>query len=122
MANDEQWKAVHRIGAPYMIFGGIAAFAGSLAIFPFAVFGSLPDVAELEAGTKGGGRWFADTATTSSGAQPLRVYVSFGSVWVVRTPNSLESVRSNVRGVRGMGGIPSPALPSFARHTLCVCV
>ena len=43
MANDEQWKAVHRIGAPYMIFGGIAAFAGSLALFPFAVFGSLPD-------------------------------------------------------------------------------
>lgn len=43
MANDEQWKAVHRFGAPYMIFGGIAAFAGSLALFPFAVFGSLPD-------------------------------------------------------------------------------
>ena len=43
LANDEQWKAVHRIGAPYMIFGGVAAFAGALAALPFAISGDLPD-------------------------------------------------------------------------------
>ncbi len=43
LANDEQWKAVHRLGAPYMIFGGVAAFAGALAMFPFAISGNLPD-------------------------------------------------------------------------------
>jgi len=43
MANDEQWKAVHHYGAPYMIFGGVAAFAGALAMLPFAIFGSLPE-------------------------------------------------------------------------------
>jgi uncharacterized membrane protein len=42
MANDEQWKAVHRLGAPYMIFGGVAAFAASLAMLPFALFTGLP--------------------------------------------------------------------------------
>lgn len=43
MANDEQWKAVHRYGSPYLIFGGVAAFATSLAMFPFALAGKLPD-------------------------------------------------------------------------------
>jgi hypothetical protein len=43
MANDEQWKAVHRYGAPYMIFGGVAALAGTLAMLPFAIAGRLPD-------------------------------------------------------------------------------
>ena len=43
MANDQQWKAVHRFGAPYMIFGGVAAFAGALAMLPFALAGKLPD-------------------------------------------------------------------------------
>lgn len=43
MANDEQWKAVHRYGSPYLIFGGVAAFATCLAIFPFALAGKLPD-------------------------------------------------------------------------------
>lgn len=42
MANDEQWKAVHRLGAPYMIFGGVAAFAASLAMLPFALFADIP--------------------------------------------------------------------------------
>jgi uncharacterized membrane protein len=43
LANDEQWKAVHRLGAPYMIFGGVAAFAGALATLPFAISGDLPN-------------------------------------------------------------------------------
>ncbi|MEO8538222.1 MAG: SdpI family protein [bacterium] len=42
LANDEQWEAVHRFGAPYLIFGGVAAFATALALFPFAVAGNLP--------------------------------------------------------------------------------
>lgn len=43
MENDAQWKAVNRYGAPYLIFGGVAAFAGALAMLPFAVAGALPD-------------------------------------------------------------------------------
>ena len=43
MANDEQWKLVHRYGSPYMIFGGVAVFAGSLALLPFAIAGVLPE-------------------------------------------------------------------------------
>jgi uncharacterized membrane protein len=43
LASDEQWKAVHRFGAPYMIFGGVATFAGALAMLPFAIAGVLPD-------------------------------------------------------------------------------
>ncbi len=43
MANDEQWRLVHRYGAPYLIFGGVAVFAASMALFPFAVAGALPD-------------------------------------------------------------------------------
>jgi uncharacterized membrane protein len=42
LANDEQWYAVHRFGAPYLIFGGVAAFATALAMLPFAVAGKLP--------------------------------------------------------------------------------
>ncbi|MGE0598433.1 MAG: SdpI family protein [Dehalococcoidia bacterium] len=42
MANDEQWKAVHRFGAPYLIFGGVAAFSAALALLPFAIAGVLP--------------------------------------------------------------------------------
>lgn len=42
MANDEQWKAVHRYGAPYLIFGGVACFAGALAMLPFSLAGALP--------------------------------------------------------------------------------
>lgn len=43
MANDEQWAAVNKYGAPYLIFGGVAAFAGALAMLPFALAGALPD-------------------------------------------------------------------------------
>lgn len=43
MANDEQWYAVHRHGSPYLIFGGVASFATSLAMLPFALAGKLPD-------------------------------------------------------------------------------
>ena len=42
-ANDAQWQAVNHFGAPYLIFGGVAGFAGALALFPFAVAGALPD-------------------------------------------------------------------------------
>jgi uncharacterized membrane protein len=42
LANDEQWLAVHRYGAPYLIFGGVAAAAASLAMIPFALAGKLP--------------------------------------------------------------------------------
>ena len=42
LANDEQWNAVHRFGAPYLVLGGAAAFAGALALLPFAIAGSLP--------------------------------------------------------------------------------
>jgi uncharacterized membrane protein len=42
MANDEQWKAVHQHGSPYLIFGGVATFSASLALLPFAVADALP--------------------------------------------------------------------------------
>ena len=42
LANDEQWYAVHQYGALYLIFGGVAAFAGALAVLPFAIAGSVP--------------------------------------------------------------------------------
>lgn len=42
MANDEQWYAAHRYGAPYLIFGGVAVLAVGLAALPFAIAGSLP--------------------------------------------------------------------------------
>ncbi len=42
LKNDEQWHAVHRHGAPYLIFGGVAAFSASLALLPFAIAGALP--------------------------------------------------------------------------------
>jgi uncharacterized membrane protein len=43
MANDEQWYAAHKYGAPYLIFGGVATLAMSLAVLPFAIAGVLPD-------------------------------------------------------------------------------
>ncbi len=43
MANDEQWYAVHRYGAPYLIFGGVATFAAALAMLPFSLAGKLPN-------------------------------------------------------------------------------
>lgn len=43
MANDEQWYAVHRYGAPYLIFGGVASFAAALAMLPFSLAGKLPN-------------------------------------------------------------------------------
>ncbi len=43
LANDEQWYAVHRYGAPYLIFGGVATFAAALAMLPFSLAGKLPD-------------------------------------------------------------------------------
>ena len=43
LKNDEQWYAVHRFGAPYLIFGGVAAFSASLALLPFAIAGALPN-------------------------------------------------------------------------------
>lgn len=42
MRSDEHWNAVHRYGSPYLIFGGVAVLAISLAVFPFAVGGALP--------------------------------------------------------------------------------
>lgn len=44
MANDEQWYAAHRYGAPYLIFGGVACVAVGLAALPFAIAGELPEV------------------------------------------------------------------------------
>ena len=43
MANDEQWYAVHRYGAPYLIFGGVASFATALAMLPFSLAEKLPN-------------------------------------------------------------------------------
>jgi len=43
MANDEQWHAVHRAGAPYLIFGGVGGLAAGLALLPFAIAGELSD-------------------------------------------------------------------------------
>jgi uncharacterized membrane protein len=54
MANDEQWYATHKYGAPYLIFGGVATLAMSLAVLPFAIAGALPgafSAAVLLAGT-----------------------------------------------------------------------
>ncbi|WP_322796146.1 SdpI family protein [Tepidiforma sp.] len=42
LSSDERWRAVHRFGAPYLIFGGVAVAAGSLALLPFAIAGRLP--------------------------------------------------------------------------------
>lgn len=42
LENDEQWYAVHRFGAPYLVFGGVATFAGALALLPFSIAGALP--------------------------------------------------------------------------------
>lgn len=43
LANDEQWYAVHRYGAPYLIFGGVATFAAAAAMLPFSLAGKLPN-------------------------------------------------------------------------------
>ena len=43
MASDERWYAVHKHGAPAMIFGGVAAVAMSLALLPFSIAGQLPN-------------------------------------------------------------------------------
>lgn len=43
MASNERWYAVHRHGAPPMIFGGVAIVAMSLALLPFAIAGQLPE-------------------------------------------------------------------------------
>lgn len=43
MANDERWVAVHRAGAPLLIFGGVAISSVAFAFFPFAVAGRVPD-------------------------------------------------------------------------------
>ncbi|MCC7089246.1 MAG: SdpI family protein [Chloroflexi bacterium] len=43
MANDEQWYATHKYGAPYLIFGGVATLAMALAVLPFAIAGALPN-------------------------------------------------------------------------------
>ncbi len=42
MATDEQWFATHKYGAPYLIFGGVATLAMSLAVLPFAIAGAVP--------------------------------------------------------------------------------
>ena len=42
LPNDDPLEGVNRYGAPYMIFGGVAAFAGALSMLPFALAGSLP--------------------------------------------------------------------------------
>lgn len=43
MESDEHWRLVHRFGAPYMIFGGVAAFAIAFAVLPFSIAGALPN-------------------------------------------------------------------------------
>ncbi|HNM78250.1 MAG TPA: SdpI family protein [Tepidiformaceae bacterium] len=43
LASDEQWYAVHRYGAPYMVFGGVASFSAALAMLPFSLAGKLPN-------------------------------------------------------------------------------
>lgn len=43
LSSDERWRAVHRFGAPYLIFGGVAVASGALALLPFAIAGRLPD-------------------------------------------------------------------------------
>jgi len=42
LANDEQWFAVHRYGAPYLVFGGVAVFSMAAALLPFSLAGKLP--------------------------------------------------------------------------------
>ena len=40
-SSDEAWKATHRAGAPYLIFGGVAAAMVALAFLPFAAAGKV---------------------------------------------------------------------------------
>jgi len=49
VAEDGPLEGVNRYGAPYMIFGGVAAFAGALSMLPFAVAGSLPSAFGISA-------------------------------------------------------------------------
>ena len=42
LPDNDPLKGVNRYGAPYMIFGGVAVFAGGLSMLPFAIAGSLP--------------------------------------------------------------------------------
>lgn len=49
LSSDERWRTVHRLGAPYLIFGGVAVAAGSLALLPFAIAGRLPNAFSIAA-------------------------------------------------------------------------
>jgi uncharacterized membrane protein len=42
-ASDANWYAVHRAGAPWLIFGGVAAFVIGTAFLPFMAIGKLSD-------------------------------------------------------------------------------
>ncbi|MBI2765146.1 MAG: SdpI family protein [Chloroflexi bacterium] len=39
----DNWYRTHRAGAPYLIFGGVAAAAAGLAFLPFALAGKVGD-------------------------------------------------------------------------------
>lgn len=41
LSSDAAWKATHRAGGPYMVFGGVAAGMVSLAFLPFAAAGKV---------------------------------------------------------------------------------
>lgn len=47
LESDRNWYAAHRAGAPWMIFGGVAATMGALAFIPFAFMGKLSDAAAV---------------------------------------------------------------------------
>lgn len=40
-SSDAAWKATHRAGGPYLIFGGVAAAMVALAFLPFAAAGKV---------------------------------------------------------------------------------
>ena len=47
MASEDAWMRAHRAAGPMMIFGGVAAFAISLAFVPFALADKVSDGATL---------------------------------------------------------------------------
>ncbi|HET7737896.1 MAG TPA: SdpI family protein [Tepidiformaceae bacterium] len=42
LSTPEVWYAVHRAGAPVLVFSGVAVFSVGMAFLPFAITGNIP--------------------------------------------------------------------------------
>lgn len=47
LSSPERWYAVHRAGAPWLLFGGVAVAMAGFAFTPFALAGAVPDALAL---------------------------------------------------------------------------